>query len=87
MPILSPASGSVFYTGTTTVTATATDPSGNTATCSFTVTVNDNEAPAITCPADITVTHDPNSCGSTVSYPALTATDNCGTTTWCSASA
>ncbi|MFN8396143.1 MAG: HYR domain-containing protein, partial [Bacteroidia bacterium] len=76
-----PASGSVFNTGTTTVTATAADPTGNTATCSFTVTVNDNEAPAITCPADITVTHDPNSCGSTVSYPALTASDNCGAAT------
>jgi uncharacterized repeat protein (TIGR01451 family) len=34
-----PASGSVFPVGTTTVNATATDSSGNTATCSFTVTV------------------------------------------------
>jgi hypothetical protein len=35
-----PASGSFFPAGTTTVTAAATDPSGNTATCTFTVTVN-----------------------------------------------
>jgi hypothetical protein len=35
----SPASGSSFPVGTTTVTCTATDTSGNTATCSFTVTV------------------------------------------------
>ncbi len=35
----SPASGSTFPVGTTTVTCTATDASGNTATCSFTVTV------------------------------------------------
>jgi predicted extracellular nuclease len=34
-----PPSGSVFSVGTTTVTCTATDASGNTATCSFTVTV------------------------------------------------
>lgn len=33
------ASGSVFPVGTTTVTATATDASGNTSSCSFTVTV------------------------------------------------
>jgi hypothetical protein len=33
-----PASGSIFPVGTTTVTCTATDASGNTATCSFTVT-------------------------------------------------
>ena len=35
----SPASGSFFPLGTTTVTSTATDASGNTATCSFQVTV------------------------------------------------
>jgi hypothetical protein len=34
-----PPSGTVFPTGTTTVTCTATDASGNTATCSFTVNV------------------------------------------------
>ncbi|MFY9609294.1 MAG: DUF4394 domain-containing protein [Blastocatellia bacterium] len=36
-----PASGSIFPVGTTTVTCTATDASGNTATCSFSVTVFD----------------------------------------------
>src|SRR5438045_3673302 len=35
-----PASGSFFATGTTSVTATADDGHGNTATCNFTVTVN-----------------------------------------------
>src|SRR5204862_1647297 len=44
-----PASGSSFALGTTTVTSTATDASGNSATCSFTVTVNDVQAPVITC--------------------------------------
>jgi subtilisin-like proprotein convertase family protein len=38
--VCSPASGSTFPEGTTTVTCTATDTSGNTATCSFSVTVN-----------------------------------------------
>src|ERR1041384_2670620 len=37
--VCTPASGSIFPVGTTTVTCTATDASSNTATCSFTVTV------------------------------------------------
>ena len=44
----SPASGSTFPLGTTTVNATATDAAGNTATGSFTVTVRDTTAPVIT---------------------------------------
>src|SRR5262249_26966194 len=39
--VCTPASGSVFPVGTTTVNCVATDPSGNTASCSFTVTVYD----------------------------------------------
>ena len=39
--VCNPPSGSCFPTGTTTVTCTATDASGNTATCSFTVTTFD----------------------------------------------
>ncbi len=68
----SPASGSFFATGTTTVTATATDGSNNSASCTFDVTVGDNESPVITCPANIVV----SGCGGAVSY-AATATDNC----------
>jgi len=45
--VVAPASGSFFPVGTTTVTVTATDASGNTSTCSFTVTVNDVEPPRI----------------------------------------
>ncbi|MEO7924831.1 MAG: HYR domain-containing protein [Chitinophagaceae bacterium] len=45
-----PASGSFFAIGTTTVTSTATDASGNTATCSFTVRVNDTENPTFSSP-------------------------------------
>src|SRR5262249_8225146 len=41
----SPASGSTFVKGITTVTCTATDASSNTATCTFTVTVTDTQNP------------------------------------------
>lgn len=43
-----PASGSTFARGTTTVTVSATDARGNTASKSFTVTVRDTTAPTIT---------------------------------------
>lgn len=45
-----PASGSFFPIGTTTVTSTATDASGNTATCSFTITVSDTQPPVFSSP-------------------------------------
>ncbi len=41
--------GDVFPVGTTTVTYTANDGTGNTATCSFDVTVNDTENPVASC--------------------------------------
>ena len=50
----SPASGSVFAIGNTTVACTSTDTAGNTATGSFTVTVRDATAPVLTLPAPIT---------------------------------
>ena len=76
-PICSPPSGSTFQEGTTTVTCTVTDSSGNTASCSFTITVNDTQPPSITCPANITHSTDPNLCSAVVSYPAPTVSDNC----------
>jgi hypothetical protein len=51
----SPASGSTFALGTNTVTLTANDAAGNTATSSFTVTVRDTTAPTITLPANQTL--------------------------------
>ncbi|NNT71702.1 HYR domain-containing protein [Flavobacterium sp. IMCC34852] len=74
----SPASGSFFAVGTTTVTATADDGHGNTTSCTFTVTVNDTQPPVINCPANINVDMDPGSCGAVVTF-AATASDNCGT--------
>ncbi|MEM9723400.1 MAG: HYR domain-containing protein, partial [Bacteroidota bacterium] len=41
--------GASFSIGTTTVTYTATDPSGNTSSCSFKVTVADDEKPTLVC--------------------------------------
>nr|WP_241551473.1 HYR domain-containing protein [Gramella oceanisediminis] len=73
-----PASGEEFPVGTTTVSFTATDEAGNTATCSFTVTINDDEAPEIEQKDDITVNTDAGSCGAVVDYTAPVASDNCG---------
>jgi hypothetical protein len=73
----SPASGSTFAVGTTTVNSVATDGSGNTATCSFTVTVVDNQLPTITCPANVTVNNDPGLCSAIVTYATPAGSDNC----------
>jgi HYR domain len=79
----SPAAGSFFPVGTTTVTCTSTaGPS-----CSFTVTVNDVQPPTITCPANVTAVAAqtcPLSTTTAVTFPAPTASDNCpGVTVAC----
>ncbi len=70
-------SGTAFPKGTTTVTVTATDASGNRTACSFTVTVVDTEVPVIgdawPSPA-ILASPDGRMRNVTVNYPA---TDNC----------
>ncbi|MEW6129834.1 MAG: HYR domain-containing protein [Acidobacteriota bacterium] len=93
--ICSPASGSFFPVGTTTVTCQdqgiiidrPTTPSGELASCSFTVTVNDTQPPIITCPANAVVTTAQNTCTSTsavVNFAPPTASDNCsGVTVAC----
>jgi hypothetical protein len=53
--------------------------SGLADTCEATVTVIDKTAPAVVCPADITVDNEPRQCGAYVSYD-ITATDNCSIT-------
>jgi hypothetical protein len=69
-----PVSGSTFAVGTTSVTATATDVAGNTASASFTVTVADNEAPVITAPATASAATTAGQPTGVVSFSA-TATD------------
>jgi uncharacterized repeat protein (TIGR01451 family) len=76
-PVCTPASGSTFAKGTTTVNCAVSDASANSANCSFTVTVNDTTPPTITCPASITQSTDPNQCSAVVTYSNATATDNC----------
>ncbi|MFN2514712.1 MAG: carboxypeptidase regulatory-like domain-containing protein [Pyrinomonadaceae bacterium] len=74
----SPASGSFFAAGTTTVTVTGTRQDASTTTRTFNVTVNDAEAPAISCPSNITTNNDANACSAAVNPGTATATDNCG---------
>jgi hypothetical protein len=70
-----PASGSTFPLGTTTVTCTATDTSGNTSTATFHVTVRDTTKPVVTPPANVTA-NATSPAGAVVTYPAATAVDN-----------
>ncbi len=82
--ICSPASGSSFPVGTTTLTCSATDGAGNRGSCSFTVTINDTQAPTIACPANVVAPSAPGLCSATVSYAAPTISDNCsGATVVC----
>lgn len=72
--------GDTFNSGTTKVTYTATDNSGNTSTCEFNVTVEDDGAPQLTgCPNNITVNAD-ESCEVKVNWSPPTATDACSVT-------
>ena len=72
------ASGRFFPADTTTVTYTVTDSSGNSGTCSFMVLIRDTIAPTITCPADITVSAEADSCSAFVNVPNPTINDLCG---------
>ena len=66
----------VFPKGSTTVTWTATDAAGNTATATQTVTANDTERPALSIPAAIVRSAPASQCGAVVTF-SPTATDNC----------
>jgi hypothetical protein len=71
-----------FSIGNTTVTYTATDAAGNTATATQVVTVTDNQNPTITAPAVVSVSADANACAATnVTLGNANAADNCGTVT------
>ncbi|MFK7774875.1 MAG: HYR domain-containing protein, partial [Saprospiraceae bacterium] len=72
-----PALGTAFPVGTTTVTYTATDASGNVANCSFDITVADTEAPVLTdCPIDMTLSSG-SDCSTSVIWNMPTVADNC----------
>lgn len=67
-----------FNDGTTIVTVTVTDATGNTASCSYNVTVNDNEAPMFTtCPGNQNVNTDTGVCFATVSGIDVVVSENC----------
>jgi gliding motility-associated-like protein len=67
----------IYPIGTTTVTWTVTDASGNSATATQLVTVVDQTAPVVTAPANVTVTSN-NFCEATgVDLGTPNATDNC----------
>ncbi len=73
-----PANGGQFPLGTSIVSYTATDPSGNQAVCTFSVTVMDLEAPQIIgCPGDLVVQAELGSCGAQVDWAAPTALEGC----------
>lgn len=70
-----PASGSVFALGSTTVTCSAVDAAGNSATSSFEITVTDTTAPVISgTPAGATV-EATSAAGAAVTFAAPTALD------------
>ncbi len=79
-------SGSLFGSGVTNVTYTATDANAKVATCTFTVTVtagdictNDNINPVIqNCPANIFLVTNPVITSAVAIWKAPTASDNCG---------
>jgi hypothetical protein len=68
-----PASGTFFPVGTTTITCTSQAGSG----CSFTVTVNDTQLPAVTCNTLVTTMWPPNHCPLINVGLSVTTTDNC----------
>jgi uncharacterized repeat protein (TIGR01451 family) len=74
--VCTPASGSFFPVGSTTVNCTAMDAIGNSAPCTFTVTVVDNEPPVPHCPANISTAPAPGHNDAVVTFTA-TVTDNC----------
>ncbi|XP_038066521.1 uncharacterized protein LOC119736577 [Patiria miniata] len=74
-------SGSTFFVGSTTVTYTFTDQSGNFATCQFVVTVTavDRTPPQFdNCPQDIRRTIPIGSTSIPITWPTITVTDNSG---------
>jgi hypothetical protein len=71
--------GTTLPVGITTITFTATDENGNTASCTVDIEVTDDEDPTfVNCPEDLTVNNDPDLCGANVVWSVPVAADNCG---------
>ena len=70
-----PASGSAFALGTTTVNCSATDVAGNSASASFTITVKDTTAPAISAVPSNQTLEATSAAGAIATYTKPTATD------------
>jgi hypothetical protein len=66
--------------GQHTFTFVATDIFGAMSMCDVRVTIVDTKAPVITCPSNITVAANPNTCEATLTLPAATAVDDCDPT-------
>jgi gliding motility-associated-like protein len=75
------ASNTNFNVGVTTVTYTAKDKAGNSATCNFTVTITDNQNPTLTCPANKTQNIDAGTCAALVPTIDAIFADNCSVDT------
>ncbi|MEL6864502.1 MAG: HYR domain-containing protein, partial [Bacteroidota bacterium] len=69
--------GTVLGVGTTIVSYTAFDNSGNSAQCSFSIQISDQEAPALNCPPSNISINSNNGCDAVVTWDDITATDNC----------
>lgn len=76
-PVCSPASGSAFPKGVTTVTCHISDLKGNQSSCSFEVRVIDAQRPSMTGPGHIVKSTEPYQCSAVVTYALPTVTDNC----------
>src|SRR5213076_3218271 len=77
----SPLAGTLVGLGTNTITVTATDAAGNSATCASAFVVTDNTAPTVVCSATPSAFADAN-CQATVPdvLGGVTASDNCSPT-------
>ena len=70
-----------YSLGTTTVTWTVTDNSGNSSTAIQSITVTDDENPTISTSSSVSATNDSGQCKATVSLAQPTTGDNCGVST------
>jgi Ig-like domain CHU_C associated/HYR domain/Secretion system C-terminal sorting domain/FG-GAP-like repeat len=76
-------SGSSFPEGTTVVTYTATDASGNVTTTNFNINITDNILPTISgMPSNQTLSASAGTCGAVATWTTPTANDNCGILTF-----